>query len=95
VQGKDSDTDMLLPDAQTTHATPDPRATEAGILVLLLSGGHHGIWTRSEIELEAGAGPLDVQDALAALQASGLVHLHDELVTPTRAARFLNELVEL
>ena len=71
---------------------PDHPATEAAIMGLLLSGGHAGIWTRAEIELEVSASPLKVQDALAALQASGLVHLHHEMVTPTRAAQRMDDL---
>ena len=65
---------------------------EEAIMMLLLSGGHAGIWTRSEIELEVSASPLDVHDALVALQASGLVHLHGELVAPTRAAQRMDDL---
>ena len=38
------------------------------------------------------APPLDVQDALAGLHGSGLVHLQGELVIPTRAARRMDEL---
>lgn len=71
---------------------PDHPVTEGAIMGLLLSGGHAGIWTRAEIELEVSASPLKVQDALAALQASGLVHLPAELVTPTRAAQRMDDL---
>lgn len=71
---------------------PDHPVTEAAIMGLLLSGGHAGIWTRAEIELEVSANPIKVQDALATLQASGLIHLHDELVTPTRAAQRMDDL---
>ena len=76
------------------HATNDHDhpVTEAAIMALLLSGGHAGIWTRAEIELEVSASPLNVQDALFALQASGLVHLHDDLVMPTRAAQRMDDL---
>lgn len=77
---------------EDTTDGPDHPVTEASIMGLLLSGGHAGIWTRAEIELEVSASPLNVQDALAALQASGLVHLHDELVTPTRAAQRMDDL---
>jgi hypothetical protein len=70
----------------------DHPVTEAAIMSLLLSGGHASIWTRAEIELEVSASPLNVQDALMALRASGLVHLHDELVIPTRAAQRMDEL---
>jgi hypothetical protein len=85
-------TDSSLADEHTADPVTHKPATEAAIMGLLLSGGHAGIWTRSEIELESSASPLDVQDALAALQASGLIHLHDELVTPTRAAQRMDEL---
>jgi hypothetical protein len=70
----------------------DHPVTEAAIMSLLLSGGHASIWTRAEIELEVSASPINVQDALMALQASGLVHLHDELVIPTRAAQRMDDL---
>jgi hypothetical protein len=70
----------------------DRPVTEASLMSLLLSGGHAGIWTRAEIELEVSASPINVQDALMALQASGLVHLHDELVIPTRAAQRMDDL---
>jgi hypothetical protein len=79
-------------DEYTQDPTTAQRMAEQAIMMLLLSGAHAGIWTRSEIELEAGASPLDVQDALAALYASGLIHLHGELVTPTRAAQRMDEL---
>jgi hypothetical protein len=75
-----------------TTDRPDYHVAEAAVMGLLLSGGHAGIWTRAEIELEVSASPLDVQDALVALQASGLVHLHDELVMPTRAAQRMDDL---
>jgi hypothetical protein len=84
-------TDSPHADDRTTDGPGHP-ATEAAIMALLLSGGHAGIWTRAEIELEVSASPLDVQDALVALQTSGLVHLHDELVTPTRAAQRMDDL---
>jgi hypothetical protein len=80
------------PANEDTTDGPDHPVTEAAIMGLLLSGGHAGIWTRAEIELEVSASPLNVQDALAALQASGLVHLHAELVTPTRAAQRMDDL---
>lgn len=77
---------------QDTASEPDHPVTEAAIVCLLLSGGHRGVWTRAEIEAEVSASPLDVQDALVALQASGLVHLHEELVMPTRAAQRMDDL---
>ena len=80
------------PPAESRHPLATLPASQQRKKPLLLSGGHAGIWTRSEIELESSASPLDVQDALDALQASGLINLHDELVTPTRAAQRMDEL---
>ena len=56
------------------------------------SGGHEGPWTRAELELEVSATPLDVQDALAALHGSGLVHLQGELVIASQPALRMDEL---
>ena len=66
--------------------------TEAAIMTLLLSSGHEGPWTRTELELEVSAFPLNVQDVLAALRGSGLLHLEGELVIASRAARRMDEL---
>jgi hypothetical protein len=65
---------------------------EAAIMTLLLSGGHEGPWTRAELELEVSASPLDVQDVLAALRGSGLLHMEGDLVIASRAARRIDEL---
>ena len=85
-------TGSSLTDEQTQDPTTVQRMAEQAIMMLLLSGGHAGIWTRAEIELEVGSSPLDVQDALAALHGSGLVHLEGEFVSPTRAAQRMDEL---
>lgn len=78
-----------------THPTDltggQPQAEQA-IMMLLLSDEHQGPWTRSEIELELSATPLDVSDALADLHGSGLLHLQGELVIASRAARRMDEL---
>jgi hypothetical protein len=66
--------------------------TEAAIMTLLLSGCHEGPWTRAELELELSAPPLNAQDALKALQGSGLVHVEGELVIASRAAQRMDEL---
>lgn len=84
--------DSSLADEHTADPATRQPATETGIMGLLLSGGHAGIWTRSELELESSATPIDVQDALVALRTGGLIHLHGELVTPTRAAQRMDEL---
>jgi len=64
----------------------------AAVISLLLASGYHGPWTRAEIERELSSPPLAVQDALADLHAAGLIHIHDELVFSTRAARRMDEL---
>lgn len=66
--------------------------TEAAIMTLLLSGCHEGPWTRAELELELSAPPLNAQDALRALQGSGLVHVQGELVIASMAAQRMDEL---
>jgi hypothetical protein len=85
-------TGSSLTDEQTQDPTTVQRMAEQAIMMLLLSGGHAGIWTRSEIELEVSASPLDISDALAELHGSGLLHLQGELVIASRAARRMDEL---
>lgn len=70
----------------------DPQAVESAIMTVLLSGGHEGPWTESELAREMGASALDVKDALAELQGAGLVHLHAELVLTSRAAQRMDRL---
>ena len=70
------------------------RHTKA-ILMMLHVESEHSPWSRAELERElAGVkgNPLDVTDAVDRLYASGLVHLSGELVTPTCAARRMDEL---
>ena len=45
---------------QTPDHTTIQRMAEQAIMMLLLSGEHAGVWTRSEIELEVGSSPLDI-----------------------------------
>jgi hypothetical protein len=71
-----------------------PSELEAVVMMVLLAGDHV-LWSRAELEREiAGVrgNPVDVTDAVDALYATGLVHLHGELVTPTRAARRMTQL---
>jgi hypothetical protein len=60
------------------------RRTEQTVLVLLLTGGQR-IWSVDELVAEIGR-RLDTVDALAALQAAGLVHRCHDFVFATRAA---------
>jgi hypothetical protein len=79
--------------------TDCPRAvpaieTQRTVMILILLGEHEP-WTRGELELEiAGTrrDPLDVADAIQELHGAGLLHITGELVTPTRAARKMDEL---
>lgn len=68
-----------------------PEIAEQAIMVTLLSDSQ-GLWTRSELKRELSSTPSKVQDALTALQASGLIHIHGEIVTPSRTARRMDEL---
>lgn len=79
--------------AQDTRTPADVElATQSAIMLLLLSTEHDGPWTRTELELELSASPLDVQDAIAGLYGAGLVHLQGELVIASRAAQRMDEL---
>lgn len=86
-------------ESNTATLTPDPSEqdhdqqwVESAVMLLLLSGGHDGPWTDTELERELSASPLQVQDALAGLNGSGLVHLQDELVIVSRAAQRMDQL---
>jgi hypothetical protein len=71
-----------------------PSELEAVVMMVLLTGDHV-LWSRAELEREisgARGNPVDVTDAIDHLYATGLVHLHGELVTPTRAARRMTQL---
>jgi hypothetical protein len=85
------------PDTATLAQDPgeqdcDQQWVESAVMLLLLSGGHEGPWTDTELERELSASPLQVQDALAALNGSGLLHLQDGLVIASRAAQRMDRL---
>jgi hypothetical protein len=70
--------------------------TERTVMMELLSGPHDS-WTRSELQREiAGTrgDPVAVSDAIRQLHGAGLLHITGELVTPTRAARKMDELTD-
>ncbi|HWX95225.1 MAG TPA: hypothetical protein VNZ01_00115 [Solirubrobacteraceae bacterium] len=71
-----------------------PSDVERAVLMELL-GGEHGVWTQGELE-RAVAGPRgfpgQVDDAINRLYDTGLVHVFGEFVTPTRAARQMDQL---
>lgn len=64
----------------------------AAIMALLLADDYKGAWTYDDIERELSSSQLAVADALADLRAAGLIHIHDELVLPTNAARRMDAL---
>ncbi len=66
------------------------RRTEQTILTLVLSGGQ-SIWSVEELASEIGR-RMDTVDALATLQAAGLVHRCQDFVFATRAALRFDEL---
>jgi hypothetical protein len=84
--------------AEPTHCPcPVPMIeTERTVMMVLLSGDHEP-YTRADLQREvAGAkgDPLAVIDAFNSLYSAGLVHFTGELVTPTRAARKMDELTD-
>jgi hypothetical protein len=88
----DSEPHTKAATGDATEPDVDQRAVEAVIMMMLLSSTHEGPWTRAELERELSAPALDVQDALAALQGSGLLHMQGELVTASRAAQRMDQL---
>jgi hypothetical protein len=88
----DSESDTATLAQDTSEPDCDQGWVESAAMLLLLSGGHDGPWTDTELERELSASPLQVQDALAALNGSGLVHLQDELVIVSRAAQRMDQL---
>jgi hypothetical protein len=73
-----------------------PIDTQRAVMVVLLSGNHHP-WSRVEVVREIAGVHGDriaVADAINDLYGAGLLHITGELVTPTRAARMMDELSE-
>jgi hypothetical protein len=68
--------------------------TEQVLMMLLLSGGQPR-WSRSELARELsrpGREPLNITDAINALYGAGLVHVSDDMIEPTHAARYFDQL---
>ncbi len=76
----------VLPKQDQSNETPaeQDHRTEQTVLVMLLTGGRR-IWSLDELVAEIGR-RMETVDALAALQAAGLVHRCNEFVFATRAA---------
>jgi hypothetical protein len=85
--------------AERSDSPPIDAATELeSVVMMVLLAGDHGVWSRAELEREISGvrgNPGDVTDAIDTLYATGLVHLHGELVTPTRAARRMTQLTDM
>ena len=68
--------------------------TERIVMMVLLASGHSP-WSRAELQRELSGSrgdPIDVTDAIDELYGAGLVHVSGDLITPTRAARLMDEL---
>jgi hypothetical protein len=77
--------------------SPAQRVTldEVTILRRLLVVDQRGLWTRAELEHAVPGDPLDVSDALTNLYGVGVIHLTEDLVTLSRAARRTADLTVL
>ncbi len=64
---------------------------QRAVFVLLLC--QDGLWTVGEILRELSSPELGVLDAIAALEAAGLVHRYADVVFVTRAARRSDEIL--
>lgn len=65
------------------------------IVMMVLLSGDPGPWSRAELhrEIQGSRGePIDVDEAIDALYGAGLIHVSDELIHPSRAARVMDEL---
>jgi hypothetical protein len=71
----------------------DQGRTEAAIVALLLSGEHHGLWSREELMRELSSSHLKATDALSGLAGAGLIHeLGADFVAASRAAQRMDQL---
>jgi hypothetical protein len=65
--------------------------TQRIVMMVLLTGGS-GPWSRDELQREIEGSrreAVDVAEAIDALYGAGLIHVSDELICPTRAARLM------
>jgi hypothetical protein len=68
------------------------RQAEGAILGLLLNFDAGSLWSVEELVRQLSASRLEVIDALASLQAAGLIHRLGDFVFATRAASTLDRL---
>jgi hypothetical protein len=75
---------------------PAALATETQrIVMMVLLSSDPGVWSRADLEREIKGSrgePIDVDEAIDALYGAGLIHVCNDLVIPTRAARVMDEL---
>ncbi len=70
----------------------DLRQAESAILGLLLDFEAGSIWAVKELERQLSASQLDVEDGLASLEATGLIHRLGDFVFASRAASSFDRL---
>jgi hypothetical protein len=66
------------------------------VLMMVLFSDDHPRWTREELGRELsrpGQEPVNIDDAVGALYRAGLVHVSGDMIEPTRAARYLDDLL--
>jgi hypothetical protein len=81
--------------AEPSDPTPDLVDQVEQAVMMVLLAGEHTPWTRSELEREISGphrNPLDVTDAIDNLYGAGLLHITGQLVTPSRAAKRMDDL---
>jgi hypothetical protein len=82
--------------AERSEKSPyDPASGCDTAVMMVLLTGEHGLWTIDELDREV-SGPRgdggNIGDAVSHLYGRGLIHVVGEFVTPTRAARAMDEL---
>jgi hypothetical protein len=80
---------------RSENLPPEPRSNFERAVMMVLLTGEHGLWTQAELEREVcgpRGNPVDAIDAINHLYGRGLIHVFGEFVTPTRAARAMDEL---
>jgi hypothetical protein len=71
----------------------DDGLVEKAIILQLLRDDHDERWSRTELEVEmVPIGSLAISDALARLEADGVLQLFGEAVSASRATRCLDDL---
>jgi hypothetical protein len=71
------------------------RLAEGAIMQRLLVRDQPDPWTRGELERAIPADLFDISEALVNLHGAGVIHLAEQLVTVSRAARRTADLVAM